>query len=525
MSIVSDVLMEALDNHDITTEEAAYIMRNYYSEGAVRDAVNNAARIMDASREDRASTIEQLKSNKGFKDAENNVKKYCAKAYKTMLKYSKTVAIKNDANGKSDMQDIINGINSAMTKYNSAKKLADKTDRSDITPVVKKIIANLQSAQKCFAADGTPNKEALKKLASNTRMEYGNLDAVDVDAKAPKPKSDEKDVKESYDVVLSESFFTDMKKKITDKHKAEGKVAPNGMPIEKPAPSKENPAGNIISKVMSIRTAANGAMGRKINALKKTKDYTSQDDIRDSDRSLNNYAGEVKDSIDKMGSLDNGKRYIPGLTKIMNYIKNAVSSKNPSDIETFRMNMMGQTVALVESYQMESVEEMFISEGIRLTSIDTSYKLDSVVTRFNYQAAEFRTHMSEGNRSAAKADIKKLQETVHTARNVINNAHDNMGIAETTVINILYDGMAIAGIAMGIMFASMPGGAVVGTAMASAYGGFGGFLTTKQIMNVIDDYKRTGKLNYGSSNAVLITYDAYLADLEKKFARMASELG
>ena len=364
----------------------------------------------------------------------------------------------------------------------------------------------------------------MKKLASNTRMEYGNLGAVDVDAKAPKPKSDEKDVKESYDVVLSESFFTDMKKKITDKHKAEGKVAPNGMPIEKSAPRKENPAGNIISKVMSIRTAANGAMGRKISALKKSKDYTSQDDIRDSDRRLNNYANEVKDNITKMGSLDNGKRYVPGLTKIMNYIKNAISSKNPSDIETFRMNMMGQTVALVESYQMESVEEMFISEGIRLTMTDASCKLDSVVTQFNYQAAEFRTHMSEGNKSAARADIKKLQETVHTAHNVINYAHDNTGITETTLINILYDGMAIAGIAMGIMFAVMPGGLVAGSVMAGFSGGFGGYLTTKQIMNVINDYKRTGKLNYGSSNAILITYDAYLSDLETRLARMASEL-
>lgn len=522
MSIVSDVLMEALDNHDITTEEAAYIMRNYYSEGAVRDAVNNAARIMDASREDRASTIEQLKSNKGFKDAENNVKKYCAKAYKTMLKYSKTVAIKNDANGKSDMQDIINGINSAMTKYNSAKKLADKTDRSDITPVVKKIIANLQSAQKCFAADGTPNKEALKKLASNTRMEYGNLGAVDVDAKAPKPKSDEKDVKESYDVVLSESFFTDMKKKITDKHKAEGKVAPNGMPIEKPASRKENPAGNIISKVMSIRTAANAAMGRKINALKKTKDYTSQDDIRDSDRSLNNYAGEVKDSITKMGSLDNGKRYIPGLTKIMNYIKNAVSSKNPSDIETFRMNMMGQTVALVESYQMESVEA--IMEGFQLASTSASYALDSAIVKFNYLAAQFRIHMNDGNKSAARSDLKKLKEVVHTSRAIIDNAKDNSGIAETTIMNIIIDGMCIVGVVSSIMMCADPFMANVGIVLSGSFGFMAGATTANQIINVINDYKRTGKFNYGASNAAIAWLSMYLTDMENKFSKMASEL-
>ena len=205
MSILSDVLMEALDNGDMTAEEAAFVMKGYYSEGAVRDAVHNMTRVMDASREDKASTIEQLKSNKGFADAEKNVKSYCAKAYKTMMKYSRTIAIKDNANGKADMQNLINGINSAMTKYNAAKKAAEKSDHADITPVVNKIIANLKSAQKCFASDGTPNKESLKKLASNTRMEYGNLGAVNVDAKAPKPKEN---VKESSTIDFDDSVLT-----------------------------------------------------------------------------------------------------------------------------------------------------------------------------------------------------------------------------------------------------------------------------------------------------------------------------
>lgn len=525
MSVVSDVLMEALDNRDITADEAAFIMRNYYSEGAVRDAVHNISRVMDASREDKASTIEQLKSNKGFSDAEKNVKSYCAKAYKTMTKYSRTIAIKDNANGKADMQNIINGINSAMTKYNSAKKAAEKSDHADITPVVNKIINNLKSAQKCFASDGTPNKEALKKLASNTRMEYGNLGAVNVDAKAPKPKEKESTNESaliSFDNdVLSESFFSDMKNKISKKHDTQDKASKN-TGAEKSPKKKDDPIGGIVSKVINIRTAANGAMGRKITALKKkSDDFESQDDIKQVNRSMTGYAEDVKSNIDKLGSMPNGKKYIPGLTKIMNYIKNAISSKSPNDIETFRVNMMGQTIALVESYQMESVNT-FLEAVPFVPTMDATNRMEAIVQRFNYLSASYRTHMNDGDKSAAKKDLKEMQETIHTAAGIIDDANKNSTFVETTLINLLFDGIAIAGIAISVINAPWMGS--FGVVMAGMYGAYGGIFSGGQIMNVINDYKKTGKFNYRATNAALGILALELNKMENILGRMTVEL-
>ena len=523
MSVVSDVLMEALDNRDINAEEAAFIMRNYYSEGAVRDAVHNISRVMDASREDKASTIEQLKSNKGFSDAEKNVKSYCAKAYKTMTKYSRTIAIKDDANGKADMQNIINGINSAMVKYNSAKKAAEKSDHADITPVVNKIINNLKSAQKCFASDGTPNKEALKKLASNTRMEYGNLGAVNVDAKAPKPKEKESTNESaliSFDNdVLSESFFSDMKNKISKKHDTDAKAS--GSSDAKSAKKKADPIGGIVSKVINIRTAANGAMGRKITALKKPDDFASQDDIKQVNRSMTGYAEDVKSNIEKLGSMPNGKKYIPGLTKIMNYIKNAISSKSPNDIETFRINMMGQTIAMVESYQMESVNT-FLEAVPFVPTIDATNRMEAIIQRFNYLSASYRTHMNAGDKSAAKKDLKEMQETIHTAAGIIDDANKNSTFVETTLLNLLFDGIAIAGIAISVMNAPWMGS--FGIVMGGMYGAYGGIISGGQIMNVINDYKKTGKFNYRATNAALGALAVELNKMENILGRMTVEL-
>lgn len=535
MSVVSDVLMEALDNRDINAEEAAFIMRNYYSEGAVRDAVHNMTRVMDASREDKASTIEQLKSNKGFSDAEKNVKSYCAKAYKTMIKYSRTIAIKDNANGKADMQNIINGINSAMAKYNSAKKAAEKSDHADITPVVNKIINNLKSAQKCFASDGTPNKEALKKLASNTRMEYGNLGAVNVDAKAPKPKEKESTNESaliSFDNdVLSESFFSDMKNKISKKHDTDAKAS--GSSDAKSAKTKADPIGGVMSKIIEIRTAANGAMGRKITALKKPDDFASQDEIKQVNKSMTSYADNVKSNIDKLSGVENGKKYIPSLTKIMNYIKNAISSKNPKDIDKFRINMMGQSVAVVESYSFEAAMAIFEGDNCVITESETSDLYDKFKAksqRFNYLATQYRVDMSARKISAAKSDLKEMSTLLTSMREDLAIARRDSGILETIGYNLLWS------LALSIIICAPLGFA--GAGMISLDAGIAAVSIGQNFVlaplswvefaydaiAICDEYRRTGRFNFSALNLSMNMINAKIEALAARLARMSNEL-
>ena len=535
MSVVSDVLMEALDNRDITPAEAAFIMRNYYSEGAVRDAVHNMTRVMDASREDKASTIEQLKSNKGFSDAEKNVKSYCAKAYKTMTKYSRAIAIKDNANGKADMQNIINGINSAMAKYNSAKKAAEKSDHADITPVVNKIINNLKSAQKCFASDGTPNKEALKKLASNTRMEYGNLGAVNVDAKAPKPKEKESTNESSLisfdNDVLSESFFSDMKNKISKKHDTDAKAS--GSSDAKSTKTKADPIGGIMAKVVEIRTAANGAMGQKITALKKPSDEIAQDDIKRSNQFMTKYADGVKSNIDKLGSMDKGKKYIPGLTKIMNYIKNAVSSKNPNDIEKFRINMMGQSVAVVESYSFEAAMAIFEGDNCVITESETSDLYDKFKAksqRFNYLATQYRVDMAARKISAAKSDLKEMSTLLTSMREDLAIARRDSGILETIGYNLLWS-LALSiiicaplGFAGAGMISLDAGIAAVGVGQNLVLAPLSWVEFAYDAIAICDEYRRTGRFNFSALNFSMNMINAKIEALAARLARMSNEL-
>lgn len=535
MSVVSDVLMEALDNRDINAEEAAFIMRNYYSEGAVRDAVHNMTRVMDASREDKASTIEQLKSNKGFSDAEKNVKSYCAKAYKTMTKYSRTIAIKDNANGKADMQNIINGINSAMAKYNSAKKAAEKSDHADITPVVNKIINNLKSAQKCFASDGTPNKEALKKLASNTRMEYGNLGAVNVDAKAPKPKEKESTNESaliSFDNdVLSESFFSDMKNKISKKHDTDAKAS--GSSDAKSAKTKADPIGGVMSKIIEIRTAANGAMGRKITALKKPDDFASQDEIKQVNKSMTSYADNVKSNIDKLSSVENGKKYIPSLTKIMNYIKNAISSKNPKDIDKFRINMMGQSVAVVESYSFEAAMAIFEGDNCVITESETSDLYDKFKAksqRFNYLATQYRVDMSARKISAAKSDLKEMSTLLTSMREDLAIARRDSGILETIGYNLLWS-LALSiiicaplGFAGAGMISLDAGIAAVGIGQNFVLAPLSWVEFAYDAIAICDEYRRTGRFNFSALNLSMNMINAKIEALAARLARMSNEL-
>lgn len=538
MSILSDVLMEALDNGDMTTTDAAYIMKGYYTEGAVRDAVNNMSRVMDASREDKASTIEQLKSNKGFSDAEKNVKSYCAKAYKTMLKYSRTLAIKDNANGKADMQNLINGINSAMKKYNEAKKAAEKSDHADITPVVNKIINNLKSAQKCFSSDGTPNKEALKKLASNTRMEYSNLGAVNVDAKAPKPKED---VKESStidfdDSVLTENFFNDMKKKISKNHDEKAvasKTDGNAGSKESAKNAKDGVVDKVISKVSMIRTGAGAAMNRKIHALKKSKDYTATDDISDANNSLTKYASEIGDGIKDIKTSKNGGKYVGGLTKIMNYIKNAASSKNPNDIETFRMNMMGMSVAVVEAYSFEAAMAMIEDNDSIITETATSDLWDSFKAkskRFNYLATQYQVDLSSKKISAAKADLKEMSTLLTSMRNDLSTARNDSSILETIGYNMLWS-LALSIIICAPLGLSSVGAISLDAGIAAVTAGQNMVLAplswvefAYDAIGICDEYRRTGKFNFNALNVSMNVISARIEMLAVRLARMSNEL-
>lgn len=544
MSILSDVLMEALDNGDMTAEEAAFVMKGYYSEGAVRDAVHNMTRVMDASREDKASTIEQLKSNKGFADAEKNVKSYCAKAYKTMMKYSRTIAIKDNANGKADMQNLINGINSAMTKYNAAKKAAEKSDHADITPVVNKIITNLKSAQKCFASDGTPNKEALKKLASNTRMEYGNLGAVNVDAKAPKPKED---VKESStidfdDSVLTEGAFTKAKEAIknstnnlTNKFSEikNKKASDHGKTIGIKDSDTDGIIDKVISKVSMIRTGAGAAMNRKINALKKSKDYTATDDISDANHSLTKYASDIGDGIKDIKSSKNGSKYVGGLTKIMNYIKNAASSKNPNDIETFRMNMMGMSVAVVEAYSFEAAMAIIEDDNSIITETTTSdlwasFKAKS--KRFNYLATQYQVDMSSKKISAAKADLKEMSTILTSMRNDLSTARSDSSILETIGYNILWS-LALTIIICAPLGLSGVGAISLDAGIAAVTAGQNLVLAplswvefAYDAIGICDEYRRTGNFNFNALNVSMNVISARIEMLAIRLARMSNEL-
>ena len=544
MSILSDVLMEALDNGDMTAEEAAFVMKGYYSEGAVRDAVHNMTRVMDASREDKASTIEQLKSNKGFADAEKNVKSYCAKAYKTMMKYSRTIAIKDNANGKADMQNLINGINSAMTKYNAAKKAAEKSDRADITPVVNKIIANLKSAQKCFASDGTPNKESLKKLASNTRMEYGNLGAVNVDAKAPKPKEN---VKESStidfdDSVLTEGAFTKAKEAIKNSTNSltnkfneikTKKASDHGKTIGIKYSDKDGIVDKVISKVSMIRTGAGAAMNRKIHALKKSKDYTASDDISDANRRLTKYASEIGDGIKDTKRSKNGSKYDGGLTKIMNYIKNAASSKNPTDIETFRMNMMGMTVAVVESYSFEAAMSMIEDDNSIITETATSdlwasFKAKS--KRFNYLATQYQVDISSKKISAAKADLKEMSTILTSMRSDLSTARSDSSILETIGYNILWS-LALTIIICAPLGLSGIGAISLDAGISAVTAGQNLVLAplswvefAYDAIGICDEYRRTGNFNFNALNASMNVISARIEMLAIRLARMSNEL-
>lgn len=544
MSILSDVLMEALDNGNMTAEEAAFVMKSYYSEGAVRDAVHNMTRVMDASREDKASTIEQLKSNKGFADAEKNVKSYCAKAYKTMMKYSRTIAIKDNANGKADMQNLINGINSAMTKYNAAKKVAEKSDHADITPVVNKIITNLKSAQKCFASDGTPNKEALKKLASNTRMEYGNLGAVNVDAKAPKPKED---VKESStidfdDSVLTEGAFTKAKEAIknstnnlTNKFNEikNKKASDHGKTTGIKDSDTDGIIDKVISKVSMIRTGAGAAMNRKINALKKSKDYTASDDISDANHSLTKYASDISDGIKDIKSSKNGSKYVGGLTKIMNYIKNAASSKNPNDIETFRMNMMGMSVAVVEAYSFEAAMAMIEDDNSIITETTTSdlwasFKAKS--KRFNYLATQYQVDMSSKKISAAKADLKEMSTILTSMRNDLSTARSDSSILETIGYNILWS-LALTIIICAPLGLSGIGAISLDAGIAAVTAGQNLVLAplswvefAYDAIGICDEYRRTGNFNFNALNVSMNVISARIEMLAIRLARMSNEL-
>lgn len=544
MSILSDVLMEALDNGDMTAEEAAFVMKGYYSEGAVRDAVHNMTRVMDASREDKASTIEQLKSNKGFADAEKNVKSYCAKAYKTMMKYSRIIAIKDNANGKADMQNLINGINSAMTKYNVAKKAAEKSDHADITPVVNKIIANLKSAQKCFASDGTPNKESLKKLASNTRMEYGNLGAVNVDAKAPKPKED---VKESStidfdDSVLTEGAFTKAKEAIknstnnlTNKFSEikSKKASDHGKAIGIKDSGTDGIVDKVISKVSMIRTGAGAAMNRKIHALKKSKDYTATDDISDANHSLSKYASEIGDGIKDIKSSKNGSKYVGGLTKIMNYIKNAASSKNPNDIETFRMNMMGMTVAVVEAYSFEAAMAMIEDDNHIITETTTSdlwasFKAKS--KRFNYLATQYQVDLSSKKISAAKADLKEMSTILTSMRSDLSTARSDSSILETIGYNILWS-LALTIIICAPLGLSGIGAISLDAGIAAVTAGQNLVLAplswvefAYDAIGLCDEYRKTGTFNFNALNASMNVISARIEMLAIRLARMSNDL-
>ncbi len=544
MSILSDVLMEALDNGDMTAEEAAFVMKGYYSEGAVRDAVHNMTRVMDASREDKASTIEQLKSNKGFADAEKNVKSYCAKAYKTMMKYSRTIAIKDNTNGKADMQNLINGINSAMTKYNAAKKAAEKSDHADITPVVNKIIANLKSAQKCFASDGTPNKESLKKLASNTRMEYGNLGAVNVDAKAPKPKED---VKESStidfdDSVLTEGAFTKAKEAIknstnnlTNKFSEikSKKASDHGKAIGIKDSDTDGIVDKVISKVSMIRTGAGAAMNRKIHALKKSKDYTATDDISDANHSLSKYASEIGDGIKDIKSSKNGSKYVGGLTKIMNYIKNAASSKNPNDIETFRMNMMGMTVAVVEAYSFEAAMAMIEDDNSIITETATSDLLASFKAkskRFNYLATQYQVDLSSKKISAAKADLKEMSTILTSMRADLSTARSDSSILETIGYNILWS-LALTIIICAPLGLSGIGAISLDAGIAAVTAGQNLVLAplswvefAYDAIGLCDEYRKTGTFNFNALNASMNVISARIEMLAIRLARMSNDL-
>lgn len=544
MSILSDVLMEALDNGDMTAEEAAFVMKGYYSEGTVRDAVHNMTRVMDASREDKASTIEQLKSNKGFADAEKNVKSYCAKAYKTMMKYSRTIAIKDNTNGKADMQNLINGINSAMTKYNAAKKAAEKSDHADITPVVNKIIANLKSAQKCFASDGTPNKESLKKLASNTRMEYGNLGAVNVDAKAPKPKED---VKESStidfdDSVLTEGAFTKAKEAIknstnnlTNKFSEikSKKASDHGKAIGIKDSDTDGIVDKVISKVSMIRTGAGAAMNRKIHALKKSKDYTATDDISDANHSLSKYASEIGDGIKDIKSSKNGSKYVGGLTKIMNYIKNAASSKNPNDIETFRMNMMGMTVAVVEAYSFEAAMAMIEDDNHIITETTTSdlwasFKAKS--KRFNYLATQYQVDLSSKKISAAKADLKEMSAILTSMRSDLSTARSDSSILETIGYNILWS-LALTIIICAPLGLSGIGAISLDAGIAAVTAGQNLVLAplswvefAYDAIGLCDEYRKTGTFNFNALNTSMNVISARIEMLAIRLARMSNDL-
>ena len=544
MSILSDVLMEALDNGDMTAEEAAFVMKGYYSEGAVRDAVHNMTRVMDASREDKASTIEQLKSNKGFADAEKNVKSYCAKAYKTMMKYSRTIAIKDNANGKADMQNLINGINSAMTKYNAAKKAAEKSDHADITPVVNKIIANLKSAQKCFASDGTPNKESLKKLASNTRMEYGNLGAVNVDSKAPKPKEN---VKESStidfdDSVLTEGAFTKAKEAIKNSTNSltnkfneikTKKASDHGKTIGIKDSDKDGIVDKVISKVSMIRTGAGAAMNRKIHALKKSKDYTASDDISDANRSLTKYASEIGDGIKDIKSSKNGSKYVGGLTKIMNYIKNAASSKNPTDIETFRMNMMGMTVAVVEAYSFEAAMAMIEDDNSIITETATSdlwASFKAKYKRFNYLATQYQVDISSKKISAAKADLKEMSTILTSMRSDLSTARSDSSILETIGYNILWS-LALTIIICAPLGLSGIGAISLDTGIAAVTAGQNLVLAplswvefAYDAIGICDEYRRIGNFNFNALNASMNVISARIEMLAIRLARMSNEL-
>lgn len=63
-----------------------------------------------------------------------------------------------------------------------------------------------------------------------------------------------------------------------------------------------------------------------------------------------------------------------------------------------------------------------------------------------------------------------------------------------------------------------------GVVMAGMYGAYGGIFSGGQIMNVINDYKKTGKFNYRATNAALGILALELNKMENILGRMTVEL-
>ena len=282
-----------------------------------------------------------------------------------------------------------------------------------------------------------------------------------------------------------------------------------------------------------IRTGAGAAMNRKIHALKKSKDYTASDDISDANRSLTKYASEIGDGIKDIKSSKNGSKYVGGLTKIMNYIKNAASSKNPTDIETFRMNMMGMTVAVVEAYSFEAAMAMIEDDNSIITETATSdlwasFKAKS--KRFNYLATQYQVDISSKKISAAKADLKEMSTILTSMRSDLSTARSDSSILETIGYNILWS-LALTIIICAPLGLSGIGAISLDTGIAAVTAGQNLVLAplswvefAYDAIGICDEYRRTGNFNFNALNASMNVISARIEMLAIRLARMSNEL-